>query len=514
METIAVNGIVADPQDREDLIVTGAQDLVYPDGRVDVAGERALIEQITYLVEAPNPLLGTFDESYLALPDAVLTTVMRKHQRYLPVRDADGALLPMFVAVANGVVDVEQVRTGNEAVLRARYEDAAFFYRADRQTPLPAMRDRLTRLTFTDKLGSMADRAARIATLAVDPGPGPPRPPWNGPPQLVKFDLGSQLVTEMTSLAGVMARDYALNAGESRPVAQAIYEAELPRSAGDDLPASLPGALLSLADRLDLVAGLAATVGLPTGSSDPFAVRRAVLGLLAVHRAHPELASLSLTTALARAARVAAGAGLRRGSQPTPGVPGQAARAGADRGGPAGGPGPRGPAARGPAVVGRRVPRPARHPGTDPAFLAVAEALARTRRIVPADTPAGYDAALLKEPAEVALHEAVDRFPAGARPGRLHHGRGPLVARGEHVLRGCVRDGRRPGAAGGPAGPARHRPRPRRRPAGLGAAPAVGQPFGSSGSGGVRVIRCRFSPSRAYWACRVQVDSVQRSPGP
>ncbi|HEU4349599.1 MAG TPA: glycine--tRNA ligase subunit alpha, partial [Actinoplanes sp.] len=107
METISVHGIVADPEDRRDLIVTGAQDLVYPDGRVDLAGEAGLIEQITYLVEAPNPLLGTFDESYLALPEAVLATVMRKHQRYLPVRDADGALLPMFVAVANGVVDVE-----------------------------------------------------------------------------------------------------------------------------------------------------------------------------------------------------------------------------------------------------------------------------------------------------------------------------------------------------------------------------------------------------------------------
>jgi len=120
--------------------------------------------------------------------------------------------------------------------------------------------------------------------------------------QLVKFDLGSQLVTEMTSLAGVLARDYALHAGEPRQVAQAIYEAELPRNTGDDLPASLPGALLSLADRLDLVAGLAATVGLPTGSSDPFAVRRAVLGLLAVHRAHPALAGLSLTDALRAAA--------------------------------------------------------------------------------------------------------------------------------------------------------------------------------------------------------------------
>src|SRR6185436_13688025 len=119
---------------------------------------------------------------------------------------------------------------------------------------------------------------------------------------LVKFDQGSQLVTEMTSLAGVMARDYALHAGEPRDVAQAVYEAELPRNTGDALPASIPGALLSLSDRLDLVAGLAATVGLPTGSSDPFAVRRAVLGLLAVHRAHPALAALSLTGALRAAA--------------------------------------------------------------------------------------------------------------------------------------------------------------------------------------------------------------------
>ncbi|MEV6637520.1 glycine--tRNA ligase [Actinoplanes sp. NPDC051470] len=299
METISVNGVVADPEDREELITTGAQDLVYPDGRADLTG---LLEQVTHLVEAPNPLLGTFDESYLTLPAEVLTTVMRKHQRYFPVRDEDGALLPMFVAVANGVVDVEQVRSGNEAVLRARYEDAAFFYRADLAVPPAEMRARLARLTFTDKLGSMADRADRIGRLALSLGFDDPT--LDRAATLVKFDLGAQLVTEMTSLAGVMAGDYAYQAGESRAVAQALYECELPRSAGDAVPASLPGALLSLADRLDLVAGLAATVGLPTGSSDPFAVRRAVLGLIAVHRARPELASLSLTDALARAAEL------------------------------------------------------------------------------------------------------------------------------------------------------------------------------------------------------------------
>jgi glycyl-tRNA synthetase len=235
----------------------------------------------------------------------------------------------------------------------------------------------------------------------------------------------------MTSLAGVMARDYALNAGETPAVAQAVYEAELPRSAGDDLPASVPGALLSLADRLDLVAGLAATVGLPTGSSDPFAVRRAVLGLIAVHRAHPELTALSLTAALAAAgalqpvdvpASVLADAGdflarcleqvLVEEGHPVDRV--RAVLPHADR----------------PsfadlllAQLGRLI--------ADPRFLALAEAIQRARRIVPDGTPAQYDPAQLKEPAEVALHETVqavrEQLPAGADLSRFTAVAGPLT---------------------------------------------------------------------------------------
>jgi glycyl-tRNA synthetase len=415
METLAVNGIVADAADRRDLIVTGAQDLVYGAGRIDVAGEESLIDQITYLVEQPTPLLGTFDESYLTLPDTVLTTVMRKHQRYLPVRDESNALLPMFVAVANGPVDLDLVRAGNEAVLRARFEDAAFFYRADRRMPLAAMRDRLSRLTFTDKLGSMADRAYRIAALAAslsDVLSPADRATLDRAAQLVKFDLGSQLVTEMTSLAGVMARDYALNAGETPAVAQAVYEAELPRHTGDDLPASLPGAVLSLADRLDLVAGLAATVGLPTGSSDPFAVRRAVLGLIAVHREHPALHTISLSDALALAAArqpVEVSAQVLRDvadflrkrleqvlveeGQPVDWV--RAVLPHADR----------------PSIADRLLVELSTLVG-DETFEGVAEAIQRARRIVPEGTAASYDPALLKEPAEVELHEVVRRVSA------------------------------------------------------------------------------------------------------
>lgn len=418
LDTVRAAGIVVDPDERREIISAAAGELsATVAGRVDLAGEAGLLTQVVDLIEAPTPLLGGFEERYLELPEAVLATVMRKHQRYLPVRDAAGALLPHFVAVANGAIDVDLVRAGNEAVLRARYEDAAFFYRADRATPLTELRSRLSRLTFTDKLGSMADRADRIAALAGELAgtlnlSAADRQTLARAAELVKFDLGSQMVTEMTSLAGVMARDYAEHAGEPAAVAQAVFEAELPRSTGDQLPQSLPGALLSLADRLDLVTGLAATVGLPTGSSDPFAIRRAVLGLLAVHRAQPGLAGVSLTAGLAAAARL----------QPVPvdervlaeiaefltrrveqllteeGQPVDRVRAVLAH------------AAR-PQLIDRLLAQLDRLLA-DEQFRALAEALQRARRIVPAEVAAEYDPALLTEPAEVRLHETVKQVQA------------------------------------------------------------------------------------------------------
>ena len=413
LDTLRAHGVVTDPDARRAEIVAAAQELATgAGGRVDVEGERALIDQILYLVEQPTAILGRFDASYLRLPEAVLATVMRKHQRYLPVRASDGRLLPCFVAVANGTVDHDRVRAGNEAVLRARYEDAAFFYRADRETPLDALRSRLTRLTFTDKLGSMADRATRIGALARSLADtvgltGAERATLDRAADLVKIDLGSQLVTEMTSLAGVMARDYLTHAGETPAVADAVYETELPRSAGDDVPGHVPGALLSLADRLDLVAGLAATVGLPTGSSDPFALRRAVLGLVAVHRSQPAVASLRLTDALAAAARLqpvdvpppvlAAAADfvarrleqvLTEEGQPIDRV--RAVLRHADR----------------PALADRLLAQ-LDELSKDERFHALAAAIERSARIVPAGTAASYSPAALVEPAERRLHEVV-----------------------------------------------------------------------------------------------------------
>ncbi|WJK44193.1 glycine--tRNA ligase [Solwaraspora sp. WMMA2056] len=418
LTTVRDAGIVVDPDERREIIAAAAGELSGSvGGRVDLAGEAGLLTQVVDLVEQPTPLLGGFEQRYLELPEAVLATVMRKHQRYLPVRGADGALLPHFVAVANGAIDTDLVRAGNEAVLRARYEDAAFFYRADRATPVAELRSRLDRLTFTDKLGSMADRADRIAGLAGELAElvtlsEVERRTLARAAELVKFDLGSQLVTEMTSLAGVMARDYAAHAGESAEVAEAVFEAELPRSTGDQLPQSLPGAVLSLADRLDLVTGLAATVGMPTGSSDPFAIRRAVLGLLAVHRSQPGLAGVSLAAGLALTARrqpvpvddaVLAEIGefltrrleqlLTEEGQPVDRV--RAVLPHADR----------------PQLVDRLLAQLDRLLG-DAQFRALAEAVQRARRIVPAEVPAGYDPALLTEPAEVRLHEMVKQVQA------------------------------------------------------------------------------------------------------
>jgi glycyl-tRNA synthetase len=434
LDVMADAGIVVDAAERRAFITEqAALRAQSAGGTVDLVAESRLIDQITNLVEQPTPLLGRFDPRYLELPEAVLTTVMRKHQRYLPVRGADGRLLPCFVFVANGAIDADLVRAGNEAVLRARYEDAAFFYRADRDTPLPALRERLEKITFTDELGSMAARAGRVGTLGVQLGAaltmsGDDRTTLERAATLVKFDQGSQLVTELTSLAGIMAEDYARHAGEPDQVAIAIAEAEKPRASGDALPATLPGAVLALADRLDLIVGLAATVGLPTGSSDPFAVRRAFLGALAVLRSRPALAGVDVREAMALAATLqpvavkptvldeARDFFVQRYEQSLveAGVPTDRARAVTVR------------AAR-PGVADQTL-RQLIAMIDDDGFRDLAAAIGRCSRIVPDGHPAGYDPAVLVEPAEVRLHEVLTQVSQKVDPrGDLDQFAGPAA---------------------------------------------------------------------------------------
>jgi glycyl-tRNA synthetase len=414
LDFLASHDIVASVTARRETIVHAAGELAASvGGTIDVDGESALIDEIANLVEEPNAILGSFSETYLELPQEILTTVMRKHQRYLPVRKADGTLLPHFVAVANGACDHDAVRAGNEAVLRARYEDASFFWRADLKVAPETMKAGLARLAFEEKLGSMADRATRIAAVATNLGAElstQDRATLERAAALAKFDLASQMVIELTSLAGVMAREYAARSGEPQAVAEALFDMERPRSAGDKPPATVPGAVLALADRFDMLVGLFAVGAAPTGSSDPFGLRRAAAGVITILRAHPTLAAVTLTRGLATAADHVRAQGIEVPDSTLSEVADFVVRryeqqlldAGHDH--------------RHVAAVLPLATAPAAAEATlreieqrvgDKDFAALVAALQRVRRIVPQDTAATYDPAKLTEPAEAALHQTL-----------------------------------------------------------------------------------------------------------
>lgn len=307
-QVLAEAGIVVDRAARRNEVVVGAVELAAARGAViDVDGEAALIDEITDLVETPVGVLGEFDPASLVLPEQIITTVMRKHQRYLPVRDGSGVLLPLFVTMANGACDTEVVRVGNETVLRARLADAAFFYDADLKVSPAEFRNQLSSLMFHEKLGSMAERADRIADVAKVLADRvriaeSELSTLHRAAELLKFDLASHMVVEMTSLAGTMARVYATETGEPAEVATALWEAELPRYGGDALPATVAGALLALADRLDLIVAMLAVGAKLTGTSDPYGLRRAAAGVVAILREHGELEPVTIAVGLRSAA--------------------------------------------------------------------------------------------------------------------------------------------------------------------------------------------------------------------
>jgi glycyl-tRNA synthetase len=438
LATLRAHGIEPDGVLRRERILAAAADLAgRAGGVIDAERERAVVDEVTDLVEEPVAILGSFDSKYLELPAQILTTVMRKHQRYLPVRaprpgtpdpgpghgsgpgepGAEGELLPYFVAVANGPCDHDAVRAGNEAVLRARYEDASFFYVQDLRTTPDEFARSLERLTFEERLGSMAERAARIRAIAIELAdhvglPGEERPVLARAGELAKFDLASSMVIELSSLAGAMAREYALRAGEPMEVAEALYEMELPRSAGGPLPVTYAGSLLALADRLDLLAGLFGLGAVPTGSSDPYGLRRAALGVIAILRAHPRLSAITVRGGLLAAARhqpvTASGESLeeaaefvlRRFEQALldEGHPVQVVRAvlpSADRPG-----------------YAERAARDLESLLGDERFRRLTTALQRVLRIVPEGTPPVYKAELFDAAAEFALHHAYARTKA------------------------------------------------------------------------------------------------------
>lgn len=238
-----------------------------------------LMEVLTYITEYPSAIMGSFDAAYLELPSEVLVTVMRHHQKYFSVETAEGKLAPNFLAIMNLPSDPEgNVVRGNERVLRARFNDARFFYEVDQKRPLAARVEDLKAVTFQAKLGSYYDKTQRVVELARQLGGADAA----RAAELAKADLTTEMVKEFTDLQGIVGGLYAAKQGETAAVAQAIYEHYKPLSMEDSIPASAAGQALSLADKLDTLRGCFSIGMVPTGSKDPFALRRAAQGIVKI----------------------------------------------------------------------------------------------------------------------------------------------------------------------------------------------------------------------------------------
>jgi glycyl-tRNA synthetase beta chain len=279
--------VVLSRAERRQLILDGAQALAH---HVAIAGEAALLPDdelldiVTNLVEKPFPVLGSFEERFLEMPKELLVSEMREHQKYFAVVDRKGALLPFFVVVAGSrSPDTEGLAAGNARVLRARFEDGAFYFKTDRERSLASRIEDLKKLVFHRELGTMWEKTARIAMLTQflcdKLGFDAERPVKTA--MLSKADLVTGVVNEFPELQGIMGRTYARHDGEHRDVSTGIEEHYAPRHAGAALPVTVEGAVVALADRIDTLVGILGIGKAPTGSADPFALRRA--GIAVAH---------------------------------------------------------------------------------------------------------------------------------------------------------------------------------------------------------------------------------------
>ena len=285
VDTLKENFVMVDQDARRELISKQLLDMA-ASKNASIVWDDDLLEEINYLVEWPTALCGGFEESYLALPDAAIITPMKDHQRYFPLVDQNGKLLPMFLTVRNGSNhSIEVVQAGNERVLRARLDDAKFFFNEDRKKPLIDRQDGLTKIVFQEGLGNLADKTERLLKLGRVFGEEcglheDAAVVLERATELAKTDLTTGMVTEFTELQGVMGKEYALLDGESPEVAEAIFEQYLPRFAGDVLPQTEAGKVLSIIDKVDNIVATFSRGLIPTGSQDPYALRRQTIGIL------------------------------------------------------------------------------------------------------------------------------------------------------------------------------------------------------------------------------------------
>ncbi len=278
-QQLEANGVILSANKRRKKIEDETARLLEGSG-LRVRPDPALLETLVYITEFPTPILGGFDSQYLELPQEVLVTVMRHHQKYLSVEDASGKLAPHFIAVMNTNADAEGlVRHGNERVLRARFNDARFFWEVDQKKKLVDRLDDLKNVTFQAKLGSYFDKTERVVNLVKKLGGDAST---QRAALLAKCDLTTDMVKEFTDLQGIVGGLYARTQGEPEEVARAIYDHYRPLSMEDEIPASVEGRIVGLADKWDTLTSCFGVGMAPTGSKDPFALRRAAQGVVRI----------------------------------------------------------------------------------------------------------------------------------------------------------------------------------------------------------------------------------------
>jgi len=287
LEKIKERFVVVDPGERKNIILAESEKAAK-----DVSGfvleNDDLLEEVSFLVEYPSVVRGSFDREYLALPKEVLTTAMMKHQKYFPVVDAHGDLLPYFITINNTLArDPSVVTRGNEKVIRARLADARFFFEEDQKTPLENRLENLKDVVFHSSLGTSYEKVERFREIAKDistkidfSSPASSLATVDMTATLCKADLETKMVCEFAELQGIMGREYALIQDEDPIVAKAIYEHYLPVSAGGELPETDEGSIVSIADKMDTIVGFFGINLVPTGTADPFALRRQALGII------------------------------------------------------------------------------------------------------------------------------------------------------------------------------------------------------------------------------------------
>ncbi len=291
VETLRQNYVLLDAGERRAKILKEIQGLLASEGGLRLKENEELLNTLVYLAEYPTPVAGQFDPSYLSLPEEVLVTVMRGHQKYFSVEQEGGALAPRFVAVMN--LDKDRsgaIRHGHERVLRARFNDARFFWETDGKLSLEQRLEMLKQVTFQSRLGSYFEKAKRMESLAGElvrkNGSTPLLVEVQTAARLAKCDLTTELVKEFTELQGVVGGLYAEREGKSKEIATAIYDHYKPQSMEAAAPRTLAGALVSLADRMDTLVGCFGVGLAPTGSKDPFGLRRAAQGVIRILAEH------------------------------------------------------------------------------------------------------------------------------------------------------------------------------------------------------------------------------------